>query len=283
VVYRRRAKGHRTKAWNSGYRPALMLLVIGVVLTVVSFAWILPSSSSLGQPATFQLTVYGYPASVYLTVYPQPDTSDQVILLYEPPGQPLIGASLIVPPGTRVLSCGHPSKCTGGPSDPVGTLVTLSFAASGYASVLVGDREVGFDSNGTTAYAQLPLVQVPLGNEPAAETPSVSVTYNIPNAKSYDWNTGPQPQTVGTGSITWNLLVTATSGTEFQSDPVAVGGVDDAAQQRQTLMTFVAGTLLGIAGGALIGAFQEAIDVRRPDDEGKGSEAGLTTPSGAAQ
>jgi hypothetical protein len=279
VVDRRRAKGHRTKAWNSGYRPAVMLLVTGVALTVVSFAWILPRPTSLGQPATFQLVVYGYPASVYLTVYPEPDTSDQVILLTEPQGQPLIGASLTVPPGTRVLSCGHPSRCTGGPSDPVGTLVTLSFTAKGTASVVVGGREVGYDSNGTTAYAQLPLVQVPLGSEPAAETPSVSVTYEIPNAKSYDWNTGPQPQTVGTGSITWSLL-TATTGAGFQSDPVAVGGVDNAAQQRQSLMTFVAGTLLGIAGGALIGALQEAIDVRKDDE---GNQAGVTNPSEAAQ
>ena len=282
MVYRRRVKRHRTKAWNSGYRPAVMLLVVGVALTAVSFAWILPRQASLGQPATFQLVVYGYPASVYMAVYPQPDTPDQVILLYEPPGQPLIGASLTVPPGTRVLSCGHPSKCTGGPSDPVGTLVTLSFDAKGTASVVVGGREVGYDSNGTTAYAQLPLVEVPLGSEPAAETPSVSVTYYIPNAKSYDWNTGPQPETAGTGTITWSLLLTATSGA-FQSDPVAVGGVDDAAQQRQTLMTFVAGALLGIAGGALIGALQEAIDVRRPDEEGQNNEARVTTPSEDAQ
>ena len=168
-------------------------------------------------------------------------------------------------------------------SDPVGTLVTLSFDAKGTASVVVGGREVGYDSNGTTAYAQLPLVEVPLGSEPAAETPSVSVTYYIPNAKSYDWNTGPQPETAGTGTITWSLLLTATSGA-FQSDPVAVGGVDDAAQQRQTLMTFVAGALLGIAGGALIEpALQEAVHVRRHDDEMEGNESGVTTPSVATQ
>jgi len=280
VVYRKRTKGHRSKAWNSGYRPAVILLAIGVALTVVSFVWILPRPTSLGQPATFQVIVDGYSAGVILTVYRQPDTSDQVILLYDP--QPLIEAALTVPPGTRVLSCGHPNRCTGGPSDSSGTLVALGFS-KGSASVVVGGREVGYSSNETTAYAQLPLVQVPAGNDVTAVLPFVRVTYEIPNANSYDWNTGPQPETVGTGSIAWNLTLSAAGGTELQSDPVAVGGVDEAAQQGQALMTFVAGSLLGIAGGALIGAFQEAIHVRRHEDEMDGNESGVTNLSEAAQ
>ncbi len=279
MVYRKRAKGHRSKAWNSGYRPAVMLLVIGVALTVVAFVRILPRPTSLGQPATFKVTVGGYSAGVELTVFPLLYTSDQEILLYDPT---LAEASLTVPQGTRVLSCGHPSKCTGGPSDPTGTPVVVDFSAKGSASVTVAGREVGYDSNGTTAYAQLPLVQMPAGSEVIAEPPFVSVTYEIPNAKSYDWNTGPEPQGVATGSIVWNLTLTV-GPTVLQSDPVAVGGVDDAAQQRQTLMTFVAGTLLGIAGGALIGALQEAVHVRRHDDEMEGNESGVTTPSVATQ
>jgi hypothetical protein len=251
-----------------------MLLVIGVALILGTFAWILPRPTSLGQPATFQLVLFS-PNIVYVAIYHQPDTSDQVILVGGP-SQSTIDGLLSVPPGTRVLSCGHPSKCTGGSSQPIGTEISFD-KAGGSVSVVVSGRTVGYDGNATTAYAQLPLVQWQEQGT-SATPPTIGFNYSLPNASSYDWNTGPQPLTVGKRSVTWSPSVAPVSGelTDFQSDAVAVGGVDDAAQQRQTLMTFVAGALLGVGGGALIGALQEAVHVRRRDEELEGNRAEAT-------
>jgi hypothetical protein len=81
----------------------------------------------------------------------------------------------------------------------------------------------------------------------------VSFSEYIPNASSYSaWTSGSVPINYGAYS-TWQYE-SASSG-----DAVVNSGVSLAVQDQNEKMIFIAGALLGIGGGALVGAIQEAI------------------------
>ena len=78
-----------------------------------------------------------------------------------------------------------------------------------------------------------------------------SINMQIPNPDRYTWTSGTAP--IDTGSYV---------GWHFTSTPGAAqanNGISLSAQDSATKLIFVAGALLGIAGGALVGAIQEAV------------------------
>jgi len=72
----------------------------------------------------------------------------------------------------------------------------------------------------------------------------------------YVWSGSPTPASIGR-DIAWTFF-SPISGTAVSPSGVSLSG-----QDRDTKATFVAGALLGIAGGALVGALQEAIGAAR--------------------
>ena len=85
--------------------------------------------------------------------------------------------------------------------------------------------------------------------------------YRVPDALSYDWTGGPEPSFVSGARL---ALGGSTLGyvewfepLKFLSAPIAVSGIDSSTGGLDSLRTLIAGTLLGVAGGALVGAIQE--------------------------
>jgi hypothetical protein len=119
-----------------------------------------------------------------------------------------------------------------------------------------------WSENGLNIEAYLPSVQLfksdsgpskPFGN------PHVSIYYILSDA-AYDWTGGPSPQ------FTRALSSDPSHGVETDwelhkkdlGNPISVNGQDNSAATQDNLLIFVAGALVGIAGGALVGAIQEA-------------------------
>jgi hypothetical protein len=106
-------------------------------------------------------------------------------------------------------------------------------------------------SDGVNASAAIPEILYGAGGQPKLLT-----LYHLPSASSYDWS-GSQTALVTSATAQWQ--------TDVVSDDTpgqATVGVDHAAQQHDDIKIFIAGALLGIAGGAIIAAVQEALPSR---------------------
>jgi hypothetical protein len=82
-----------------------------------------------------------------------------------------------------------------------------------------------------------------------------SVLVRIPHSSSYTWTSGTEPQVSGayTG---WNF-------TKVVGSATVASGISLSAQDQDTRLIFIAGALLGIAGGAFVGAIQEGLRAKR--------------------
>lgn len=78
-----------------------------------------------------------------------------------------------------------------------------------------------------------------------------TVSLRFPTAARYSWISGSNPQ-LGGSYVGWSF-------TNSPGTTLVENGVSLATQDENTKLVFIAGALLGIAGGALVGAVQEAI------------------------
>ncbi len=84
------------------------------------------------------------------------------------------------------------------------------------------------------------------------------------DGESYTWSEGVSaPVDVG-GRETWDYLTASSAAGAL--NPVLDSGTDLTVQDRDNTSTFLAGALLGIAGGALVGAVPELARARREPD-----------------
>jgi hypothetical protein len=124
-------------------------------------------------------------------------------------------------------------------------------AETATAHLFVKAHSFGIASNGISTSAAIPEVLYQgLG------TPFLLTLYQIPSASSYDWSASPTSVVTGT-TAQWQQDV-ASGDTPGR---VAVG-INHSAQTRDDIKIFIAGALLGIAGGAIIAAVQEAMHLR---------------------
>jgi hypothetical protein len=122
------------------------------------------------------------------------------------------------------------------------------------ASFDVKARSYGVASNGTTATVTFPAVRFD-GTQPAQMT----VRYPVPSASSYDWSSYPA-SSLTTSRATWvTTLAASRSPLGGQTDGHVATGINHAAQAHDSTLTLLAGVLLGLGGGALIAAVQEAL------------------------
>lgn len=130
-----------------------------------------------------------------------------------------------------------------------------SFQGRVFFTVNVADFGMSF--NGITAAAAIPKIGY-IG----AGTPIVSVYYPIPSASSYDWSSFPAT-TVTNSYAMWTIAVAkiGAQALPFTRGQVAFG-INHARQATDSKKTFVAGALLGLAGGAILSAVQEALHAR---------------------
>jgi hypothetical protein len=121
------------------------------------------------------------------------------------------------------------------------------------------------EANGLDIECQLPIISIGSLSEPPGYTSQASATGNlkvemldyISDPTSYDWTGGPAPLPVASegrspGYLEWIEPLSALSG------PDPVSGTNHSAAEWDNFRTFAAGALVGIAGGALVGAIQES-------------------------
>jgi hypothetical protein len=125
------------------------------------------------------------------------------------------------------------------------------------ATVFLSDRVpgVGFKTTRTHVETHLPNVGISTDyyRDPNLH-PKVSVVYRMPSADKYTWS-GNTPQLVPAGGgISWSYT---SSSPDDPAPPPASGTRDDLTAQ-DGRRTFLAGVLLGVAGGAIVAALQSA-------------------------
>jgi hypothetical protein len=230
-----------------------------------------PSTTELPTPAYASLGVTSVAGPVqlikYLVTQVSPSRAEMLITVQMPLGTkiPAPGAVdvLAAPPiGTRFTTCPAPNCKFVASRDFTSWAKPLVFSMKlNGAGQLVPTAQTGFlvDSNGfgvtynsTTASAAIPQVLY----EPGGGTPTLLTQYNIPGASSYDWSSFPT-EFANKRFATWSELVTSGD----VSGRAAVG-INHANQSNQSDDTFIAGALIGLAGGALLSGFQEAMHAR---------------------
>jgi hypothetical protein len=126
----------------------------------------------------------------------------------------------------------------------------LEFDGDGRTSATVHVRADGFGytENGLSASVAIPqLTYVGRGE------PGVSVSYDLPGARDYDWSSFPTAFADDT-SARWTHQLNG--GRAAARNAV---GVNHTNQDKDNRNTFLAGALVGLAGGALLAAVQEGL------------------------
>lgn len=116
-------------------------------------------------------------------------------------------------------------------------------------SLDVKARDFGVVSDGATAAAAVPkLIDIGPGS------PNLLTHYNIRAANLYDWLTFPPAFATGTGAGWLEQMINS-----GHIPDVVATGINHASEARDNDLTFLAGALVGVAGGALLSAIQEAL------------------------
>jgi hypothetical protein len=263
------APGARKRRGRTAVLRPVVLGAIGLVMLLISF-FLYPRTNELPSPAfarlavstTFRVAFIDYTvfqdspsvAEVRISVVlPTADTQGP------PAGAPLPSVALALPFGTYFRDC-HLPFCEvhrNGITSVSTSFEPLNFRpepGSGWTAVadfFVKARNFGVTSDGVNASAAIPEVLYGGGGQPI-----MLVLYHLRSASSYDWSDSQAAEVTST-TAQWQQDI-AGSDTPGR----AAAGVDHAAQQRDDIKIFIAGALLGLAGGAIIAAVQEALPSR---------------------
>ncbi len=279
--------GRRGK--ESGYWVAAVLLFVAVALGVLSYV-ILPSGSSPPAPASFGLVVLPTSSPIVdINVYESHSLgTEQVTVDATVKSGPAVPAGpitvdLYYPKDLSMRPCAAVYQCHRYPKAVLNLrfdLVPSPLRARGdyvheSANLTFAGPPLGFDSDSSVATAELPTVQAPLEVLSQQGTlGAVEVHYKLLDARSFDWTTGQRPVNDDGGWVTWYLQVQPTTGTTFESAASSAGAVNLSAQQHDQLLTFLAGALVGVTGGALVGSLQEFLHARRQATEARPARLG---------
>jgi hypothetical protein len=256
-----------------------VLFLVAIVLGVLSYV-IPPSGSSPATPASLGLVVLPTTSQIVDINVDESQSSDTYYVTVDATvnSGPVLPAPITVagyyPPDLSLRPCASDSHCTRYPKDTLDLRFDLkpgSAVTGGYhhesATLTFAGPPLGFDDGSGVATAELPTVEVPLDVEAQQGTVgAVEVHYKVPDASSYDWTTGPRPVNEDGDWVTWFLQLQPT-GAMFESTATSAGAINQSAQQRDQRLTFLAGALVGVAGGALVGSLQEFLDARRQKTE----------------
>jgi hypothetical protein len=116
----------------------------------------------------------------------------------------------------------------------------------------VGDNESQNEEFVAALLPNLEFINSQSVNNPGMENVQTVISLSIPHADKYNWTSGTPPAFAGT-LASWDFLTSPTTTT-------TESGVSLSVQDRNTKLVFISGALLGVAGGALVGAVQEVMD-----------------------
>jgi hypothetical protein len=247
------------------YRAAAILFGLGLVLTIS--AWLAYPAPETGIPTP------AYP-DITITIS-QPVSSIAYSVVQARSGLVMLKISVTVYQGRN--PAGSVQQQTVNVALPLGTAFqdlplppsyiqtmskTLDFNSGFFdttATVVfpLTAHSFGSDTNGVTAYAALPDVSYQLTTSSRGPAPPILYSqYQITSPNSYDWSTFP-PESSDSSSATWEEFLTSTTNGEVAGR--VVPGIDHARQSSDATWTFIAGALLGLAGGAILSAVQELL------------------------
>jgi hypothetical protein len=251
----------------------VVLASLSVLLGIVALL-LYPATAQLPAPSyttmEFQAR-FGIDALNYRVVQVHPKLAEikiAVLLITTPiTVPPALTATLTVypPQGDAFQPCPHASCSPGqngnyvwhqrltfrpgvGPGEVPDTTAPGTYA---FLNLFVKAPDFGVIANGVNAAAALPKLYY---NAP--DLPNLVTQYHIGSANLYDWSSVPPAYANGTKAL-W--LESPSSGL---ISPVVATGVNHASSGRNTTLTFIAGTLLGLAGGAMLSAVSEALHAR---------------------
>ncbi len=243
-------------------------IVLGVLGLVAGLAAILLYLSTTAEPPTPEYSRVAISATfplsfVHYEVFQiNQATAEVKVLVNLTTAAPPVGASpasvSVAPPlGTVFQDC-PPEACVVlhahglTASDWTKKLVFESAPGSNgfaIADFFVKASSFGATSNGVTAAAAIPEVLYGGGGRPV-----LLASYHIPSASSYDWSSFPTAAADSVSAIWQETLTTGDN-----PGKVAVG-TDHAGQASQNIKIFIAGALVGIAGGAVVSVIQQLVN-----------------------
>lgn len=251
------------------FLTSLILAAVGAALLIAG--WLLyPSVNQSPAPAYSTLLLTSAVPVNYVSdlVYQaSANTAVMLISVVLPPHQSAGPATLEVDPpiGTMFVNCPAPA-CSilreGGTTSSSWTVRRLSFkSAGGSAFTATADFRItassfGVATNGITATASIPdVIYTETGTGGRTEAALIA-GYNIPSASSYDWSALPTFR-VNKYAAYWEEPIP-----QGETSARAAVGINHAAQSDLDTRSLLAGTLIGIAGGAIIAGAQEALHAR---------------------
>jgi hypothetical protein len=283
------------RPWYRTYRTSLVLAVLGVV-GVIAAVMVFPRWSSVevdggGAGGVAVLTTFT-PSNIDIAEHTRGTTlTVTVVVRASEATEPHPGEITIVLP---VDSWGSPRSCPGATDgckiDAGSKVVSYDLARLTWVSSSGSDPEFRYElpltivvpaggsnvaSNDEYISTLLPPVRVqvaPSGDYRSARDVVVPVKYTEQVGHAgYTWSVGTAPTYLG-GSYGW----TYTSAADVQSAVSATldSGTNLSVQDRATKLAFLSGALIGVGGGALVGALQTALDAQA---EGRDERSRHTT------
>jgi hypothetical protein len=251
-------EGGKKPVWKIMATPVALVL-LGVALLAVALS-LYPSPAQASAPAYSRLSVLTNQRITFITysvVQVEPALAKIVVEVVRPSPTPSTSApapfaNLIVSPpaGTSFLTCPAGCETVPGPLPAFTWEVPLDFNAFGDAfdHFFIKAKNLGVSDNGINAEAALPEVFYDgLGN------PEFLVGYHVPSGASYDWSALPPALFTGS-NVGWSAPL-------VQSDtPAKIAvGINQSRQSSDNHLAFIAGALIGVAGGAVLSGIQEGL------------------------
>ena len=265
----------RSRPFRKKFLTAAILAVVGVALGLIAYA-VYPLRTQQPVPTYTTLLLESkieIDTVTYRVYQISPSTAEiriSVLLPYStaspPTGPPKASLTVFLPLGTVIHPCPK-SFCFDAGGGNTGWYKPLAFRSTigpgalpnvttrgrnAFVSFTVKAHSFGVTSDGATASAAVPKL-----NYLGPGSPSLITQYQIPSANKYDWSTLP-PAFVNSKEAQW---LEQMNGNSTLPDADAVG-TNHATQTRDNDLTFLAGVLLGVGGGALVAAGQEALHAR---------------------
>ena len=178
-------------------------------------------------------------------------------------GQTTVGVQLVLLPGSRFLDCVTACSNDGASGATYHPSLVLLQKRMVSRTVDVSSKPFGYATNELDASVALPELLYT-----GHVQPSFYVHAAIRNAQNYGW-TGVAPEFLSPTGAQWLELSASapitSNAVQQEVAPNNATGVNPAAQDDDNRLTFLAGALLGVGGGALIAALQESVPLVAED------------------
>jgi hypothetical protein len=255
------------KPWWKMMATPIVLVLLGLAVLPVALL-LYPSPTDTSAPTYSRISVLSNQRILfidYAVVQVKPALAKILVEVVRPenvpvpaPGAPALYANLVVGPpvGTSFLTCPSappPYGCTRLANSllPAFTWeVALTFNAHGQAfdNFFVKATNLGVSDNGVNALAALPEVFYQ-----GTSAPEILAGYHIPSAASYDWSALPPAAFIGS-TIAWTEPIAG-----YDTPSKVAVGVNQSRQSSDNHLAFIAGALIGVAGGAVLSGVQEGL------------------------